>query len=1443
VILLTVSPDHKTKMSSSLVPFLGHSSRALQSLTSTGANGDVLDAERQGAVAEDANSFVEWQLSWKQLQAALLTRQELPENSTSKTPLFHEVCGVRVPAFRQNRGKPSATPSFLPPSSAENLRRLATAVALGSEFPGRSPAILVEGPPGSGKTWAIRTLASLCGHHGEGQDGDSLIELHLDDVTDGKMLLGSFVCTETPGEFAWRPGPVTEAALKGSWLLVEDADRAPFEVFSSLQSLLRYRVICIPGRPLLKAHPDFRLFFTRSVGVSAAQANATFSAGPLPVTPPEVAGGAGAGSDDDVSSLAAQIQEHLNKEALAFSAVASPCNGPIAAFSHYCIRVPILPLRRAPLASASATFHSQQVIEDEVAMVLSRRHPSIPKPVLDLLLTLFAALSTLHGGGNAAAASADDTAHQLILSYLPSSARNLARYGRGLSPIDLFRLAARIDALIGSRFGAAVSPASASGGGVGGATSNNSQQLFHLTDNDKEVIADEALSVLAGHVSDSEVRKGLMKFFSALLGLGEDTADLLMRLRKPDFSVASSSSTSSSSSSSSVSVRVGRVVLPSFSNLSSALTTQQKAQQQQQLPPSFAPTRHGLRVLERVAVCVAMKEPCLLVGETGIGKTSAIQALAEVCNVKMTAINLNMQTDSSDLLGGFQPVHLKQLAIPLYNDFQRLFSATFSESANAGFLTAVQSALSSSHWAKYSRGMNKGISSALAKLKVSEGVAAAPTTAANASLALQWSQLSVSLAAFERQRSALEGEANGGKTSGGGKQASSSSMAFSFVEGALVNALRKGDWVLLDEINLASGETLQRLSGLLQGSDSKLTITERGGVDIVTPHPNFRLFAAMNPSTGVGKRDLPPALRNRFSEIYVDDVTDPDDLALIVQRRLQHVDLAADALLYGPNNAVSGGGMVAGDASSVIRSVVQLYLPARSMAKAGPGSSSTSSGAAGAATGAVALRDGAGGLPHYSVRTLTRALRFACDMASEGYSLRFALREGIIMAFMVQLDAPSFNAMFKLLDSYFPLPQQASDMQKRAGAGSTEVTTAAAAGSAATAAAGKKRKAAGGTDASSSTSASTDLSTADAVRSNAARVMNAIKGPIKDTASHILVGTAWVKKGPLQPVDLALTEQPSSTSGSSASSSTPRLARYVLVPSVQRCISTLARAVANGKAPVLLQGPTSAGKTSMVQYLASLTGNPCVRINNHEHTDLAEYLGTYITDPKTGNLSFCEGLLVLALRQGYWIILDELNLAPSEVLEALNRLLDDNRELFIPETQQFIKPHPDFMLFATQNPAGLYGGRKQLSQAFRNRFIEVHVDDIPEQEMATILSKRSLLPASFVSAMVGVAGELQRLRQSSDVFAGKHGFVTTRDLLRWANRKPDTYESLAHEGWMLLGERLRSNAEKQLVAGVIAKHCKTPQLLADVERLFVREMDTNAVATTPAAQEVRPRRR
>jgi hypothetical protein len=69
----------------------------------------------------------------------------------------------------------------------------------------------------------------------------------------------------------------------------------------------------------------------------------------------------------------------------------------------------------------------------------------------------------------------------------------------------------------------------------------------------------------------------------------------------------------------------------------------------------------------------------------------------------------------------------------------------------------------------------------------------------------------------------------------------------------------------------------------------------------------------------------------------------------------------------------------------------------------------------------------------------------------------------------------------------------------------------------------------------------------------------------------------------------------------------------------------------------------------------------------------------------------------------------------------------------------------------------------------------------------------------FSSFFLKVMKDLQRYRQGSKVFAGKHGFITLRDLFKWADRRPSTYEELAKEGYMLLAERLRNAEEKYIV--------------------------------------------
>ncbi|KAF9929042.1 AAA ATPase midasin, partial [Modicella reniformis] len=225
----------------------------------------------------------------------------------------------------------------------------------------------------------------------------------------------------------------------------------------------------------------------------------------------------------------------------------------------------------------------------------------------------------------------------------------------------------------------------------------------------------------------------------------------------------------------------------------------------------FAKTAHAAKLMERIAVSVHLSEPTLLVGETGTGKTTVVQHLASLLNHHLTVINLSQQSDSSDLLGGFKPVDVKVLAVPLKNTFDDLFSRTFSRKKNQQFINLVDKLYVQNKWEALIKAWSQSIQMAESKLDSSrqqeqqqitkeEG-----TTGTNSSkkisptLKRDWQTFADQLATLKETYSAT-----------------SAKFVFSFLEGALVKAVRRGDWILLDEINLATTETLECLSGLLQ---------------------------------------------------------------------------------------------------------------------------------------------------------------------------------------------------------------------------------------------------------------------------------------------------------------------------------------------------------------------------------------------------------------------------------------------------------------------------------------------------------------------------------------------------------------------------------------------------------------------------------------------------
>ncbi|RDW90419.1 AAA family ATPase midasin [Aspergillus mulundensis] len=717
----------------------------------------------------------------------------------------------------------------------------------------------------------------------------------------------------------------------------------------------------------------------------------------------------------------------------------------------------------------------------------------------------------------------------------------------------------------------------------------------------------------------------------------------------------------------------------------------------------FATTRAALKLMEQVAASVEMAEPVLLVGETGIGKTTVIQHFATLMRQKLTVVNLSQQSESSDLLGGFKPVNIRTMAIPMFDEFNSLFELTFSAKKNQKFLSSIAKNVASGNWVRLVNHWHEAVRLADGVFKPGNGSSQSaeseqPTKKRKLDspkyqhLRLRWERFAAQLNDFEAQ--VAQGDAK---------------FAFAFVQGKIVRALRNGEWVLLDEVNLASPDTLENIASLLhhgsEGSPSVL-LSEAGDVERVFGHPDFRIFGAMNPATDAGKKDLPPGLRSRFTELYVQSPdNDLDDLLSLIKKYLG--DLTLSDARAAPDLA-------------------QLYMEAKKLNYENK------------------LTDGAGQRPHFSIRTLVRALIYAADHA-QIYGLRRAIFEGFSMSFLTVLSRESERLLMPLLEKHI-------------------------------------------------------FSNVKNVRA----LLGQTPRPPNDGNEYVHFKHYWMRKGHSIPE-----EQP----------------HYIITPFIEKNLKNLVRASSTRRFPVLLQGPTSAGKTSMIEYLAKVSGNKFVRINNHEHTDLQEYLGSYVSDDD-GTLRYQEGVLVEALRNGYWIVLDELNLAPSDVLEALNRLLDDNRELFIPETQEVVHPHPNFMLFATQNPAGLYGGRKVLSRAFRNRFLELHFDDIPESELEYILKERSQIAPSFCTRIVSVYRKLSLLRQSNRLFEQKNSFATLRDLFRWALRQADDREQLAVNGFMLLAERVRNPQEREAVKGVIEEVMKVK---IDEEVLYsISEMDKRA---------------
>jgi cobaltochelatase CobS len=205
---------------------------------------------------------------------------------------------------------------------------------------------------------------------------------------------------------------------------------------------------------------------------------------------------------------------------------------------------------------------------------------------------------------------------------------------------------------------------------------------------------------------------------------------------------------------------------------------------------------------------------------------------------------------------------------------------------------------------------------------------------------------------------------------------------------------------------------------------------------------------------------------------------------------------------------------------------------------------------------------------------------------------------------------------------------------------------------------------------------------------------------------------------------------------------------------------------------VMLIGHTGAGKTSLIEQVAARAQHGVVRSNMNGQTTVGDFVGFWTV--KGGETLWVDGVLPTAMREGLWLIVDEIDFAEPSILAALTAVLEPRGRLTLKEKgNEVVEPHPAFRLFGTANAVGamsqfrhLYQGANLMNEAFLDRWRVYLLDYLSPAEEADVLV-RTLAPHmthAIAATLAAIAADCRAAFAREDLSSA----FSTRRLLDWA---------------------------------------------------------------------------